>query len=231
MPYTLVPGRCPLRRYSCTRSSSVGCPGALCRAALSAPKVRNPPYLGASRRVSWPRSPMASAISGSGQRASTRSTRSASVMSVAVVANLTTSAPAAWHLRGDAAGGGMAIRQHDCSGGEMGSLRCQAIANTMNSAPLHQLHELWLAGRGLVVVGGHDDLDARRDGARGCGGGGGRRKNGGGESRSHRPASSGMRPLPQPARLPVHPSSCRTTIPAVPATAAGADLRRRRAPP
>lgn len=48
------------------------------RSGDSAPKVRKPPYLGASRRVIWPRSPMASAMQGTGQRRSTDSTRCAS---------------------------------------------------------------------------------------------------------------------------------------------------------
>lgn len=48
------------------------------RSGDSAPKVRKPPYLGASRRLIWPRSPMARAMQGTGQVRSTLSTRHAS---------------------------------------------------------------------------------------------------------------------------------------------------------
>jgi hypothetical protein len=78
MPSTAVSRRCafsPYRELSCSR---VGCPGAEARSGLSAPKVRKPPYLGASRRLIWPRSPMASAMHGTGQLRSTDSTRYAS---------------------------------------------------------------------------------------------------------------------------------------------------------
>ncbi len=76
-------------------------PGALCRSGLRAPKVRKPPNLGARSRLIWPRSPMASAMVG--RRGvlccSIRSTRAASDMSRAMVANFTMSAPAATHLQ------------------------------------------------------------------------------------------------------------------------------------
>mmetsp|Transcript_19623 Transcript_19623/g.54696 ORF Transcript_19623/g.54696 Transcript_19623/m.54696 type:complete len:281 (+) Transcript_19623:945-1787(+) len=110
MPKTLVAAVWPWKLNRVFSSCMSGCPGADAFSGLMAANVRWPPYLAASRRVITPFSPMASAMVGTGGFFSKDSTAALSVMSLAMVAILTTSAPAAcisWASCCNSAAGGV----------------------------------------------------------------------------------------------------------------------------
>mmetsp|Transcript_1735 Transcript_1735/g.3897 ORF Transcript_1735/g.3897 Transcript_1735/m.3897 type:complete len:383 (+) Transcript_1735:563-1711(+) len=92
-PNTFVPPFCPRRLYVWSMSTKVGCPGADAFPLSSAPNVRNPPYLGARRRLGSPISPIASAMTGPGVSSMSCNILKASEVVLAVLAIFTTSAP------------------------------------------------------------------------------------------------------------------------------------------